>query len=177
MFAATQAVQDTNWLNKAIKHNNYWSEKIFNVTDEIGIATNRTNVNFFLLNFDFVDKCRKEGIEIPIIPGIKILSTEKHLTALPKHFFIDLPKHLRDSIQAKTKNEIRNAGKKWAVNQIQELIERDAPCIHLYIMASSKLASEVVSEFILLVYFSDTQKCSFPAAPPAARIFQIHLFF
>ena len=98
--------------------------------------------------FDFVDKCRDEGIEIPIIPGIKILSTEKHLTALPKHFFIDLPKELKDSIQAKTKNEIRNAGKKWAVKQIQELIERDAPCIHLYIMASSKLASEVVSEFI-----------------------------
>ncbi len=56
MFAATQAVQDTNWLNKAIKHNNYWSEKIFDVIDEIGIATNKTKVNFFLLNFDFVDK-------------------------------------------------------------------------------------------------------------------------
>ena len=54
LFAATQAVQDTKWLNKAIKHNNYWSEKIFDVIDEIGIATNRTNVNFFLLNFDFV---------------------------------------------------------------------------------------------------------------------------
>ena len=56
LFAATQAVQDINWLNKAIKHNNYWSEKIFDVIDEIGIATNKTNVNFFLLNFDFVDK-------------------------------------------------------------------------------------------------------------------------
>jgi len=56
LFAATQAIQDTNWLNKAIKHNNYWSEKIFDVIDEIGIATNKTNVNFFLLNFDFVDK-------------------------------------------------------------------------------------------------------------------------
>ena len=56
LFAATQAVQDTNWLNKAIKHNNYWSEKIFEVIDKIGIATNKTNVNFFLLNFDFVNK-------------------------------------------------------------------------------------------------------------------------
>ena len=56
LFAATQAIQDTNWLNKAIKHNNYWCEKIFNVIDEVGIATNKTNVNFFLLNFDFVKK-------------------------------------------------------------------------------------------------------------------------
>tara|TARA_B100002051_G_scaffold276613_1_gene326121 strand:- start:3992 stop:5074 length:1083 start_codon:yes stop_codon:yes gene_type:complete len=56
LFAATQAIQDTRWLDKAIKHNNIWAEKIFNVIDEIGIATNKTNVNFFLLNFDFVNK-------------------------------------------------------------------------------------------------------------------------
>ena len=56
LFAATQAVLDTKWLNKAIEHNNFWAEKIFDVIDEIGIATNRTNVNFFLLNFDFVNQ-------------------------------------------------------------------------------------------------------------------------
>ena len=56
LFAATQAIQDTRWLDKAIKHNNIWAEKIFDVIDEIGIATNKTNVNFFLLNFDFVNK-------------------------------------------------------------------------------------------------------------------------
>ena len=56
LFAATKAVQDTSWLSKAIKHNNYWSEKIFDTIEEIGVATNKTKVNFFLLNFDFVDK-------------------------------------------------------------------------------------------------------------------------
>ena len=55
LFAATQAVQDSKWLNKAINHNNFWAEKIYEVLDEIGIATNKTNVNFFLLNFDFVN--------------------------------------------------------------------------------------------------------------------------
>ena len=56
LFAATQAVLDTKWLGKAIKHNNYWANKIFEVIDEIGIVTNKTNVNFFLLNFDYVDQ-------------------------------------------------------------------------------------------------------------------------
>ncbi len=56
LFAATQAVLDTKWLNKAIQHNTFWAEKIFSVIEEIGISTNRTNVNFFLLNFDFVNK-------------------------------------------------------------------------------------------------------------------------
>ena len=35
LFAATQAVLDTKWLNKAIEHNNFWAEKIFDVIDEI----------------------------------------------------------------------------------------------------------------------------------------------
>ena len=56
LFAATQAVLDTKWLNKAIQHNNFWAKKIFDVIDEIGIATNRTNVNFFLINFDLVNQ-------------------------------------------------------------------------------------------------------------------------
>ena len=56
LFAATQAVLDTKWLNKAIQHNSFWADKIFSVIEEIGISTNRTNVNFFLLNFDFVNK-------------------------------------------------------------------------------------------------------------------------
>ena len=56
LFAATQAIQDSKWLNKAINHNNFWAEKIYETLDEIGIATNKTNVNFFLLNFDFVNQ-------------------------------------------------------------------------------------------------------------------------
>ena len=56
LFAATQAVLDTKWLNKAIQHNNFWAEKIFDTINEIGIATNRTNVNFFLINFDLVNQ-------------------------------------------------------------------------------------------------------------------------
>ncbi len=56
LFAATQAVQDTSWLKKAVVHNDFWVEKIFDVINKIGIATNKTNVNFFLLNFDFVNK-------------------------------------------------------------------------------------------------------------------------
>ena len=122
----------------------YLKEKVENGADYIVTQMFFDNKVYF----DFVERCRKEGINIPIIPGIKILSTERHLTALPKHFYISLPQELKNSVEGKTKNEIRNSGKKWAINQIQELLEGSAPCIHLYIMASAKLPSEVVSEFI-----------------------------
>ena len=98
--------------------------------------------------FKFVEQCNKIGIKIPIIPGIKILSLERHLEALPKHFYLNLPKELIKSVEGKSKSEIRNSGIDWATSQIQELIDRGVPCIHLYIMSSAKSATKVVSNFI-----------------------------
>ena len=97
--------------------------------------------------FKFVDKCRASGITIPIIPGIKILSTESHLTALPKYFYVDIPEKLSSKIIGKPKEEIKKIGVEWAMGQVQELIKAKVPCVHFYIMASAKSVVKVVSEF------------------------------
>ena len=98
--------------------------------------------------FQFVDFCRKNGIEIPIIPGVKILSLERHLKALPKHFYLNIPRELVRSVEGKSKSDIKIAGIDWATNQVQELIDYGAPCIHFYIMSSAKSATKVVSNII-----------------------------
>lgn len=98
--------------------------------------------------FKFVDLCRKNGIVIPIIPGIKILSLERHLEALPKYFYLNIPSELIKSVKGKSKSEVRIAGIDWATSQVQELIDYGAPCVHFYIMSSAKSATKVVSNFI-----------------------------
>ena len=98
--------------------------------------------------FQFVNLCRKNGIEIPIIPGVKILSLERHLKALPKHFYLNIPRELVRSVEGKSKSDIKIAGIDWATNQVQELIDYGVPCIHFYIMSSAKSATKVVSNFI-----------------------------
>ena len=98
--------------------------------------------------FQFVDFCRKNGIEIPIIPGVKILSLERHLKALPKHFYLNIPRELVRSVEGKSKSDIKIAGIDWATNQVQELIDYGVPCIHFYIMSSAKSATKVVSNII-----------------------------
>lgn len=97
--------------------------------------------------FKFVDECRASGITIPIIPGIKILSTESHLTALPKYFYVDIPEKLSSKIIGKPKEEIKKIGIEWAMGQVQGLIKAKVPCVHFYIMASAKSVVKVVSEF------------------------------
>ena len=97
--------------------------------------------------FKFVKKCKQAGIKVPIIPGIKILSSEAHLTNLPKYFFLDIPNELSNQVIGRDKNEIREAGVKWAQDQVHELLEFGVPCIHFYIMSSAKSVVEVLSEF------------------------------
>jgi len=97
--------------------------------------------------FAFVDQCRAAGITIPIIPGLKILTREFHLRTIPSNFFVDIPVALAERIKGLPKEEIAKIGRDWALQQCQELVEANVPCIHFYIMSSAKEVKEVVSEF------------------------------
>lgn len=88
--------------------------------------------------FDFVSRCRENGINVPIIPGIKPLSTKKQLLVLPKIFNIDLPEELTNEVE-KCKNDldVANIGTKWAIQQCKELMKNDVPVLHFYTMGKS----------------------------------------
>jgi methylenetetrahydrofolate reductase (NADPH) len=96
---------------------------------------------------DFVASCREEGITVPIIPGIKPLSTKKQLLALPKFFHIDLPNELVDAIEsAPDAAAVKQVGIDWAIKQSKDLLAFGVPCIHYYTMGKSLAVREVVQE-------------------------------
>ena len=97
--------------------------------------------------FKFVDDCRAAGIDVPIIPGLKILSTEAHLRVIPKNFYVDIPQELSSQVIGQPKEEIQRVGIDWAMNQVQELVDANVPCVHFYIMSSAKSVAKVVSQF------------------------------
>lgn len=88
--------------------------------------------------FAFVDSCRKAGIEVPIIPGLKPLATQKQLNLIPHRFHVDLPEALiKEVIKAKTKEAIRQVGIDWCIAQSKELIAAGVPFLHYYSMGKS----------------------------------------
>lgn len=96
--------------------------------------------------FDFVDRCRKEGITIPIIPGIKPIGSLKHLDALPKTFHIDFPEALSKELsKCKTNDDVKAVGIEWAVLQAKELKAANVPSIHFYSMNAS-IAIEAIAK-------------------------------
>ncbi|WP_138431789.1 methylenetetrahydrofolate reductase [NAD(P)H] [Fodinibius saliphilus] len=98
--------------------------------------------------FRFVDKCRSAGIKCPIVPGLKVLTRERHLNFLPKFFHLNIPEALSDEVQADPENA-REIGVEWAAQQCTELLEKGVPGIHFYIMGDPTPALDAVDQLPL----------------------------
>lgn len=94
--------------------------------------------------FNFVEQCRDVGIDVPIIPGIKILKRKTHLRLLPKYFHTEIPEELTAEVDAAEPEDVEKIGIDWAIRQTQELMDADVPCIHFYIMSSAQTVKKVV---------------------------------
>ena len=94
--------------------------------------------------FDFVEQCRDVGIEVPIIPGIKILKRKRHLRSLPKYFHTEIPEELAAEVDAADPDDVEDIGVEWAIRQTRELMDAGVPCLHFYIMSSAKTVKKVV---------------------------------
>jgi methylenetetrahydrofolate reductase (NADPH) len=88
--------------------------------------------------FDFVDQCRKAGINVPIIPGIKPITGKNQLNVLPKIFHIDIPEDLAEAIeQCKDNAAVKEVGIEWCIQQSKELVQHNVPTLHYYSMGKS----------------------------------------
>jgi methylenetetrahydrofolate reductase (NADPH) len=99
--------------------------------------------------FDYVDKCRKAGINVPIIPGLKIVTSKAQLHSIPKNFHVTIPSALSDEIEKAKNEDVMAIGVEWAADQVQELLDRNVPSVHFYIMLNSKPISMVMERLKL----------------------------
>jgi len=94
--------------------------------------------------FDFVKKCRQEGIKIPIIPGVKILDKPRQIDSLEKIFHISLPDDLKNEARENIEH-IEHIGTDWAIRQSEELINAGVPVIHYYLMNDTSCMLNVLN--------------------------------
>lgn len=94
--------------------------------------------------FSFVKKCREIGINIPIIPGIKPITTLKHISFLPKFFHIDFPEELSLELsKCKTNEQVKQVGEEWGISQAKELKDNNVPVIHFYTMGKGESVKNI----------------------------------
>ncbi|GGG32881.1 methylenetetrahydrofolate reductase [NAD(P)H] [Bizionia arctica] len=97
--------------------------------------------------FDFVQKCRKEGITVPIIPGLKPIATKKQLNLIPHRFHVDLPEELiLEVVKCKDNDQVKKLGIEWCIQQSRELQKAGIPVLHYYSMGKSDNIKAIASQ-------------------------------
>ena len=108
----------------------YWLKKKVEAGAEYAVSQLFYDNNKF---FEFIERVRKEGITIPIIPGIKPFRKLSQLNMVPKTFKVDIPQELAlEALKCKTDEEAEILGIEWCIKQCKELINYGVPSIHFY---------------------------------------------
>lgn len=95
--------------------------------------------------FNFVQKCRNIGINVPIIPGIKPIALKNQLTVLPKIFSVDIPNDLvKELNRCQSDADAKKVGTEWAIYQSKELVAAGVPSLHIYTYGISDNVKEIV---------------------------------
>jgi methylenetetrahydrofolate reductase (NADPH) len=94
--------------------------------------------------FEFLERCKQAGINVPIIPGIKPIASRTQLNNLPKIFHIDIPEGLVNEVEKCSDDKaVKRVGIEWAIAQSKELKKAGVPCLHYYTMSRSEATIEI----------------------------------
>lgn len=121
----------------------YLKEKVKNGADYLVTQMFFDNSKYYA----FVDRCRAEGITVPVIPGIKPIVFKNQLTVLPKIFRSEIPEEFASELRrCKDDAEAREAGVEWCIAQCKDLIAHGVPSLHFYTMMASESVYRVAKE-------------------------------
>jgi len=121
----------------------YAKEKVKNGADYLVTQMFFDNQKYY----DFMDRCRAEGITVPIIPGIKPIVFKNQLTVLPRIFRSDIPEELASEIRkCQTDEEAKQVGVEWCTVQCKDLIAHGVPSLHFYTLMATESVRQVAKE-------------------------------
>ena len=96
--------------------------------------------------FKFVADCRAAGITVPIIPGLKPLTTKGQLQGIPRNFHINLPDDLIEAVEAaKSPEAVKQVGVEWCIAQSKELMAKEVPVLHYYTMSKAEETEQIAA--------------------------------
>lgn len=94
--------------------------------------------------FQFVEKCREIGINVPIIPGIKPITLCNQLNVLPKVFHTNIPEEFASELRKCTTDaQATEVGVEWCTQQVKQLIAHGVPSIHFYTLMATQSVRRV----------------------------------
>lgn len=95
---------------------------------------------------EFVKSCREVGVDVPIIPGLKVIKSIKQLKSIPSHFYCDMPEEFVDECM-QNPDHVEEIGVNWAIKQTEDLLNAGSPVVHYYIVNDCSSVTKVLKKF------------------------------
>jgi methylenetetrahydrofolate reductase (NADPH) len=101
--------------------------------------------------FRFRDRCVRQGIEVPIVPGLLPITNFSQIQRITALCGAKLPGELVKGLEAAGENDEAQAalGVDFAIRQTQQLLDGGVPGIHFYVLNRSEATSRVLDQVSL----------------------------
>lgn len=95
--------------------------------------------------YNYIKKCKEHDVNVPIIPGLKPLTTKRQLTMIPSIFNVEVPVDLYNEIsKAKTDEDCDKIGEDWLLEQCRDLLKNKVPVLHFYTLGKPQIVYNVL---------------------------------
>jgi methylenetetrahydrofolate reductase (NADPH) len=97
--------------------------------------------------YNYLDRCKEHGVTVPIMPGLKPLTSKRQLTMIPSIFNVEVPVELcNEMLKAKTEADCDQVGTEWLLEQCRDLLKNKVPVLHFYTLGKPKVIYNVLKQ-------------------------------
>jgi methylenetetrahydrofolate reductase (NADPH) len=123
---------------------------IYYLKRKIDLGADYVTTQLFFNNehyYNFVRRCRENGVNVPIIPGLKPITSKKQLSVIPRVFNVELPVELcNEMLKARTDADCEQVGTEWLLHQCKDLLKNNAPVLHFYTLGKPNVVYNVLKQ-------------------------------
>jgi len=97
--------------------------------------------------YNYLDRCKEHGVNVPIMPGLKPLTSKRQLTMIPSIFNVEVPVDLcNEMLKAKTEADCDRVGTEWLLEQCRDLLKNKVPVLHFYTLGKPQVIYNVLKQ-------------------------------
>ncbi len=123
-----------------------WLKKKVDLGAEYVITQLFYNNEYF---YRFRDALAAEGVNVPIVPGLKPISRKTQLSVLPRVFSTEIPTELVEKINAANDEDVKAIGRDHLLAQAADLKAHGVPCVHFYTLGAVDTVCSVATELFM----------------------------
>lgn len=123
---------------------------IYYLKRKIELGADYVTTQMFFENqhyYNYINRCAEHGVTVPIMPGLKPLTSKRQLTMIPSIFNVEVPVGLyNEMMKAKTDADCEQVGTEWLLAQCRDLLKNKVPVLHFYTLGKPHVVYNVLKQ-------------------------------